>query len=277
MNKRIFLAALGLLATSAAAQTVPSYTYPAAGTPPVVPLQCDDSYANCLPITTTNPTRFAGTIASGAADSGNPIKIGGRYNVTQPTLTDGQRGDAQLDTRSNLSVFISGKGSTSGAAVSSVTADGAGANAGLATWSQGALYNGTTWDRMRGDANGVVVQPGLSATFWSYTSGVSPILSNTTTAVTIKAAAGAAVRNYIDSCQITTTAFTTSVPLALRDGAGGTVKWALTVPTTGFLQPVVVTFSPPLQGTANTLWEIVTTTANTVGTVTANCSGHTGA
>jgi len=275
MNKRIFLAALGLLTTSAVAQTVPSYTYPAAGTPPVVPLQCDDSYANCLPITTTNPTRFAGTIASGAADSGNPIKIGGRYNATQPTLTDGQRGDVQLDTRGNTSVYISGKGTNSGAAVVTA-ADGAGTSGALAVHGQNMYYNGATWDRMRGDTNGIVTQPGLSATFWSYTSGTSPILSNTTTAVTIKAAAGAAVRNYIDSCQITTTAFTTSVPLALRDGAGGTVIWALTVPTTGFLQPVIVTFSPPLRGTANTLWEIVTTTANTVGTVTANCSGHTG-
>jgi hypothetical protein len=275
MNKRIFLAALGLLASSASAQTVPSYTYPAAGTPPVVPLQCDDSYANCLPITTTNPTRLAGTIASGAADSGNPIKIGGRYNATPPTLTDGQRGDAQLDSRGNLSVFIGTKNGTGSALVQASTDALAGAS-GLTSVSQNMTYNGSTWDRVRGDVNGLVVQPGLSTTFWTYTSGTSPILSNTTTAVTIKAAAGASVRNYIDSCQITTTAFTTSVPLALRDGAGGTVKWALTVPTTGFLQPVIVTFSPPLQGTANTLWEIVTTTANTVGTVTANCAGHTG-
>ncbi|NBW44245.1 MAG: hypothetical protein EBR45_01555 [Betaproteobacteria bacterium] len=276
MNKRIFLAAFGLLTTSAVAQTVPSYTYPAAGTPPVVPLQCDDSYANCLPITTTNPTRLAGTIASGAADSGNPIKIGGRYNVTLPTFTDGQRGDVQLEPRGGVFVALKGVNASSGLS-STTAADGSSALTSLPMVTYGLAFNGTTYDRMRGDANGLVVQPGLSSTFWSYTSGTSPILSNTTTAVTIKAAAGASVRNYIDSCQITTTAFTTSVPLALRDGAGGTVIWALTVPTTGFLQPVIVTFSPPLRGTANTLWEIVTTTANTVGTVTANCSGHTGA
>ncbi|MEI6644062.1 MAG: hypothetical protein WCL10_18735 [Novosphingobium sp.] len=276
MNKRIFLAAFGLLATSASAQTVPSYTYPAAGTPPVVPLQCDDSYANCLPITTTNPTRFAGTIAAGATDSGNPIKIGGVYTATLPTLTDGQRGNAQVSARGELLVALSSGGAA--ASVTTPTADGlATSGNGLLTRGVGYGFNGTTFDRLRGDVNGLVVQPGLSTTFWTYTSGTSPILSNTTTAVTIKAAAGASVRNYIDSCQITTTAFTTSVPLALRDGAGGTVIWALTVPTTGFLQPVIVTFNPPLRGTANTLWEIVTTTANTVGTVTANCSGHTGA
>lgn len=127
------------------------------------------------------------------------------------------------------------------------------------------------------DTNGLAVQPGLSATFWRYTSGASPILSNTTTAVTIIAAGGASVRNYIDACQITTTAFGAAVPLAIRDGAAGTVMFALVVPVAGFTQPAIINFSPPLRGTANTLAEIVTTTANTSGTVTANCQGHTGA
>jgi len=117
---------------------------------------------------------------------------------------------------------------------------------------------------------------GLSSTYWSYTSGTSPILSNTTTAVTIKAAAGAGVVNYIDSCQIGSTALGASVPLALRDGAGGTVKWALRPPTAGWLTPVTVNFQPPLKGTANTLWEVVTTTADTSGTFDVNCQGHTG-
>jgi hypothetical protein len=275
MNKRIFLAAFGLLASSAFAQTVPSYTYPAAGTPPVVPLQCNDSYASCLPITSTNSPPVSGNVASGATDSGNPVKVAGRYNATLPTLTDGQRGDVQVDTRGGLLVTL--KGYNAAVPISSVSpADASSGLGSLPVVNYGLIFNGSTYDRQRGDVNGLVVQPGLSTTFWTYTSGTSPILSNTTTAVTIKAAAGASVRNYIDSCQITTTAFTTSVPLALRDGAGGTVIWALTVPTTGFLQPVIVTFSPPLRGTANTLWEIVTTTANTVGTVTANCAGHTG-
>ncbi len=38
-----------------------------------------------------------GGVASGAADSGNPVKVGGRYNSSPPTLTNGQRGDLQLD------------------------------------------------------------------------------------------------------------------------------------------------------------------------------------
>jgi len=42
-----------------------------------------------------------GNVAAGATDSGNPVKTGGKYNATPPTLTDGQRGDSQLDVNAN--------------------------------------------------------------------------------------------------------------------------------------------------------------------------------
>ncbi|MEH2201164.1 hypothetical protein [Nostoc sp.] len=44
----------------------------------------------------------SGNVAAGATDSGNPLKIGGVYKATPPTLADGQRGDLQLSSRSNL-------------------------------------------------------------------------------------------------------------------------------------------------------------------------------
>jgi hypothetical protein len=47
-----------------------------------------------------------GNAASGATDSGNPLKTGGKYNTTLPTLTDGQRGDTQLDVRANTIVTL---------------------------------------------------------------------------------------------------------------------------------------------------------------------------
>jgi hypothetical protein len=242
-----------------------------------VPLQCDASAANCAPPSATNPLPIGGTLASGATDAGNPVKVGGTYNATRPTFTTGQRGDLQIDSRGSVGVAVFGFNGSTGVTAAAPSADGfATSNTGLATQAFLYNFNGSTLDRVRGDANGLVVQPGLTATFWSYTSGVTPILSNTTTGVTIKTAAGASVRNYIDSCQLTTTAFGASVPLALRDGTGGTVRFALTVPTSGFLQPVVINFAPPLQGSANTLWEVATPTANTTGTVTLNCSGHTG-
>ena len=43
-----------------------------------------------------------GQVASGAADSGNPVKVGGKYNASAPTLDDGDRGDLQLNSVSQL-------------------------------------------------------------------------------------------------------------------------------------------------------------------------------
>lgn len=43
-----------------------------------------------------------GNVASAATDSGNPLKVGGKYNSTLPTFTDGQRGDIQLNAKGGL-------------------------------------------------------------------------------------------------------------------------------------------------------------------------------
>lgn len=40
-----------------------------------------------------------GNVAAGAADSGNPVKTGGKHNTTLPTLSNGHRGDTQLTAR----------------------------------------------------------------------------------------------------------------------------------------------------------------------------------
>lgn len=45
---------------------------------------------------------IGGNVASGATDSGNPVKAGGVYNTALPTLTNGQRGDLQLDANGKL-------------------------------------------------------------------------------------------------------------------------------------------------------------------------------
>lgn len=198
------------------------------------------------------------------------------YNSTMPTYTTGQRTQCQAQSNGVLRVQITDvNNGLGGVNAVAVNADAASPDiAVLNVGSYGLLYNGATWDRARGNVNGAAISKGVPSTRWRYTSGVTGILSNTTTGVTIKAAV-ASVKNAIDSCQITTTAFGASVPLVIRDGAAGTVMFALTVPTAGFLQPVTIVFDQPLVGTANTLTEIATTTANTTGTVTANCQGHT--
>lgn len=47
-----------------------------------------------------------GNVASGAADSGAPVKTGGVYNSTQPTFTNAQRGDTQIDSKGNTRVTV---------------------------------------------------------------------------------------------------------------------------------------------------------------------------
>lgn len=48
------------------------------------------------------PWSVVGNIASGSADSGNPVKVGGVYNTTLPVLSSGQRSDVQFDSSGRL-------------------------------------------------------------------------------------------------------------------------------------------------------------------------------
>lgn len=51
--------------------------------------------------------QVVGTVASAATDSGNPLKTGGVFNTTQPTVTTGQRVDTQTTNRGETLVTIS--------------------------------------------------------------------------------------------------------------------------------------------------------------------------
>lgn len=62
---------------------------------------------------TKGNTINVGNVASGSTDSGAPIKVAGRYNAALPTLTDGQRGDLQLNASGGL--IIGGSTVASGA------------------------------------------------------------------------------------------------------------------------------------------------------------------
>jgi len=47
---------------------------------------------------------IVGNIASGTTDSGNPVKVGGKYNLSAPTFTDGYRADLQQDINGLLKI-----------------------------------------------------------------------------------------------------------------------------------------------------------------------------
>lgn len=68
--------------------------------------------------------QVVGNVASGATDSGNPVKISGKVNTTAPTFTDGQRGDLQQDTTGSVYVnTVSRKASYSSTATFQIAAN----------------------------------------------------------------------------------------------------------------------------------------------------------
>lgn len=111
---------------------------------------------------------------------------------------------------------------------------------------------------------------------WSYAAAAAGIL-NTTTAVTIKSAAGAGVRNYLTSLSVVAEILGVATEIAIRDGAGGTVVWRIKVGTAGLLGGLYVPLLTPIGGSPNTLLEVVTLSASVTGAVYINASGFTGA
>lgn len=64
-----------------------------------------------------------GAVASQVADTGNPVKVGGKYNATAPTFADGQRADVQVDTNGNIKITM---GTALGAVINNAEADNVG-------------------------------------------------------------------------------------------------------------------------------------------------------
>lgn len=135
--------------------------------------------------------QVGGNVASGGADSGNPVKVGGKYNLTQPTFTDGQRGDLQLDSRGHLEVSI-GDG-TGGASLSNVSAVGtdainsSGSQTALNVRGFSALFNETSWDRQRSNTTAALIAAATATTqtnkqITNYNARSLAVILNVTTA-----------------------------------------------------------------------------------------------
>lgn len=224
-----------------------------------------------------------GNVAGAAADSGNPVKIGGVYTTagSQPTYTTGNRTDLQTGSRGSLSVQVMAADATTTQAILTSASDGdAVARAGFYSYARPQVYNGipatetaNTFFRSRGDTTGAATVPyGITSARWSYAAAASGIV-NTTTAVTIKASAGAGLRNCLVSCNVYAEALGAATELAIRDGAAGTVLWRIKIPTTGM--PLTnITFPAAIAGTAATLLEVVTLTASVTGAVYFNATGN---
>lgn len=100
-----------------------------------------------------------GTTPSGTADSGNPVKFGGVYLSTLSGFTTGQRADLPVNSNG---VLLTSTGLQVGGA------DGFSNGSLLSFWGvngttsavfgpsqvAGSYFNGTSWDRVRGDTTG---------------------------------------------------------------------------------------------------------------------------
>lgn len=109
-----------------------------------------------------------------AAGTTNPIAVGGRYNVTLPSYTDGDRVQAQFDVNGLLrslsnGLAVAGSDTQSNTLMLPGRSNTPG-NSGL--WGMGGfLFNGSTWDRARtitasfGVATGVMAVEQAGSTF----------------------------------------------------------------------------------------------------------------
>lgn len=109
------------------------------------------------------------------------------------------------------------------------------------------------------DGRQIVLSGAIPENTWSYAAASGGIVN--TTAVTIKAAAAAGIRNYLRSLQVINSAAVAS-EFSVRDGAAGTVLYRGYVPASMTAQQQI-NFDPPLRGTAATLMEVVMATTAT--------------
>lgn len=160
MKKLIALFAL-LAGVPVSAQTIPSYSYPSAGTPPSVILQCNDSYGACTPTTSTNPLKTSsggsgstadqiqGNVAAGATNTGNPVGVGCYGSSSAPTaVTNGQRANLWCNLRGGVATFLADANGTLVGLSNNNGTIGTG-NFGLLTIGQNYVWNSTVWEQLR--------------------------------------------------------------------------------------------------------------------------------
>lgn len=192
--------------------------------------------------TTAGGTAVSGNSPAGTADTGAPVKVGGVYNSTLPTYTTGQRGDLQISARGVLfSTIASPSGGT--AQVSSNSGDATPAQSALFVINQGAVFNGTNWDRARGDTFGawVVDAPSSAATV-----ALTPNANGTVnSANTIKGSAGNLYRLNVVAGATPGYVMVFDATTAPADGAV-TPKWVMPVAASAGINQG---FSPPMRMT----------------------------
>lgn len=125
-----------------------------------------------------------GNSTDNTADSGNTVKVGGLVNTTAPTQqVTGVRTPFWVSARGSLivgGVSATGADATANNSLTAVTNPGGGAGGPLVSASF--VFNGTSWDRQRGDATGTYFVDGFRP------AGTDRSASATTTSTQLAAA-----------------------------------------------------------------------------------------
>lgn len=137
-------------------------------------VRIQDGSGNNLVSTTTDPSAGArglivrnqpgtttqqvnGSIASATTDTDpNTVKVGSMYNSTQPTFTDGQRAEFQIDSRGNQRMAMMVAGTNTAANFMADNNDGVATSVTtnkMTVMARETIYNGTSWDRRYSVAN----------------------------------------------------------------------------------------------------------------------------
>jgi len=117
----------------------------------------DDTVGNRATAAIVIPVNADGSAMGGGSVS-SPSISGGEYNSTPPTLTNGQTDALQLTSNGQLQVALTtSTGALAG--IGTAAADAvATSTVALVTRGFGYGFNGTTWDRTRGDTTGTFVK-----------------------------------------------------------------------------------------------------------------------
>lgn len=220
------------------------------------------SGSNPVPVTITAgasaTTAVVGDSPSGATDpdQSQPVKVGGKYNVTPPTFTDGQRGDLQLSSRGSARVEITGAGSAQGIVNLVDNADGVAAtvvNGALKVINRNTLYDSIAdaWNRLVGGAG--VTNVGTMRVVQAVDS-VSSVVVNSGTITTVTGITNSVAAANIDSSGVQysgsnpfpftlVTSATASMNAALIDSGGVQYSGSNPVPVTGTVTVSSVTNS----------------------------------
>lgn len=209
--------------------------------------------------------QVGGNVSSGGIDAGNPVKIGGVFNTTPPTLTNGQRGDAQLGSRGAINVTLTSLNGTVSPVYGTLSSDAvATGSAGMFTETFNYLFNGATFDRVRPGPYQLAQVP------------ITAAAAGSTGAVVATLAANATKFTYLCSFDISATGGVATLgPITITNLNGNTFTYQLFSTATGAqLQKV---FTPCLQSTAINTSIVITTTADaTASAVNVNAAGFQG-